>query len=90
MEKEMNYLILKNQVKKEINKNIFNGNDSFEILFDFKKLDPKDLRKLKKEFKQLQIITHSYKDNKNNLILSINFNNSPAIKLLRTIYGIER
>lgn len=87
MENLMDFSILQKEIGFEVKKNILSGNNYFEMLFKHNNTLYKNIKKLKPYFKKMMIKTHILRE-KNHIILSINFANSPVIKLLRTIYGI--
>lgn len=88
MYNQFDFELLKNKIKKEINKNVLSGNNSFELLLDGYKINEKKLRKIKKCLKDFQIIAQSTRIG-NDTILYINFNDSPVINLLRSVYGVK-
>lgn len=88
MDKMFESELLKKEIGKEVHKNILSGNNHFDILFKWSSSLEKGIKSLKPKFKELQIITHYLKEGEH-LILSIDFGNSPVIKMMRDIYGIK-
>lgn len=80
--------LTKKEIGKRINQNVRSGNDHFDILFQWSKSLEKVIKGLKPKFKEMQIISNYIKEG-DKLILSIDFANSPVIKLLRDVYGVK-
>lgn len=80
--------LTKKEIGKQINQNVRSGNDHFDILFQWSKSLEKVIKGLKPKFKEMQIISNYIKEG-DKLILSIDFANSPVIKLLRDVYGVK-
>lgn len=86
MEKEMSFYLLKRKVGAEIRRSITSGNNQFEILFDYSKQTEKDLKKIRSSLKEMQIVSTITKVGKN-IVMYINFADSPCVRLVRTVYN---